>query len=130
MKLTIKGPPRTKKNHGRRRYSRRKRMIVNIPSEAFEDFEARALPQLKIDWMRLARGKPITVPCNVAALFYRDALRGDAVGYYQALADVLQKAGVVKDDVLVEQWDGSRMMKDAERPRIELTITLLPTDET
>ena len=60
---------------------------------------------------------------NVAATFYRDALRGDATGYYQALADLLQAAGIVANDVLCVSWDGSRLAKDAQRPRIEVVLT-------
>jgi len=65
---------------------------------------------------------PITDEVNCRALFYRDALRGDAVGYYQALADALEEAGIVKNDRLIVSWDGSRLLKDADIPRIEVTL--------
>ena len=67
--------------------------------------------------------QPIARPVNCAALFYRDALRGDAVGFYQGLADVLEKAGIVENDKFIVSWDGSRLRKDAARPRVELVLT-------
>lgn len=65
---------------------------------------------------------------NCAAIFYRDANRGDAVGYYQGLADALESAGVLSDDKWIMQWDGTRLAKDAKRPRIEVTLTALDGD--
>jgi len=62
-------------------------------------------------------------PWNCKALIYRDANRGDAVGYYQAVADLLEKLGVVSNDRWIVSWDGSRMLKDAARPRIEVELT-------
>ena len=64
-----------------------------------------------------------TVPVNVSAAFYRDKLTGDAVGYYQALADALEEGRIVENDRLIVSWDGSRLLKDAKNPRIELEIT-------
>jgi glycine/D-amino acid oxidase-like deaminating enzyme len=66
---------------------------------------------------------PIAYPVNCRAIFYRDANRGDAVGYYQGLADVLEKAGVVINDVCITTWDGSRLRKDAANPRVEVELT-------
>ncbi len=121
MRLVIETAPRTKKNHGR--IMRMGRFNKVMPSEAFMAFQGVAVLQLQRAWVGHA---PISVPVNVRARFYRDALRGDAVGYYQALADVLQKAGVVSDDKVIVAWDGSRLDKDAARPRIELEIEELP----
>jgi hypothetical protein len=69
--------------------------------------------------------KPIDSPVNCRALIYRDALRGDAVGFYQAIGDLLQLAGVVTDDKYIVSWDGSRLLKDPVRPRVELELTRL-----
>ena len=117
MRLLIEAAPRTKKNHGSR--MRMGTRTLHLPSEAFLKFQAIAVPQLRRAWAGLPA---ITRPVNVRAMFYRDALRGDACGYYQALADVLERAGVVEDDVLCEQWDGSRLRKDADHPRIEVEL--------
>ena len=66
---------------------------------------------------------PIRLPMNIKALFYREALVGDAVGFYQALADTLEKGGIVENDRLIVSWDGSRLMKDKENPRVEVEIS-------
>jgi Holliday junction resolvase RusA-like endonuclease len=118
LSFTIPGAPRTKKNHGRLvRAGGRHRLI---PSAAFGAWNAVAqVHLLKIDTM------PLLVPVNCRALFYRDALRGDAVGYYQALADALEEARIVENDALIVQWDGSRLLKDAANPRIEVTLETL-----
>lgn len=117
FRCTIVGRCRTKKTSNR--VVRAGRFTKVLPSEAYERWEAAALPQLRI--ARAGR-PPIAEPVNVKATFYRDANRGDAVGYYQALADALERAGVLENDRLIVSWDGTRMSKDAQRPRVELEI--------
>jgi hypothetical protein len=126
--LVIPGAPRTKKTHNRVvRAGGRARVL---PSEAWERWARTAAVTVRADaarrhgpgwWLR-------TFPLagdeyNVAALFYRDALRGDAVGYYQGLADALELAGIVANDRVLVSWDGSRLLLDRADPRVELTIT-------
>lgn len=117
LSFTIPGAPRTKKNHGRIvRAGGRPRML---PSVQFEEWNQVA----QIHMLRLQPRETIQQPVNCRALIYRDANRGDAVGYYQALADALEDARIVHDDVLIVSWDGSRLLKDAANPRIEITLT-------
>lgn len=120
LRLTIEGKPRTKKNSGRI-VPRGSRHII-LPSEAWEVWCKLRAPQIKA---ALSSGglAPIDYPVNCAALFYRDALRGDACGFYQGLADLLQHGGAVIDDRWIVSWDGSRLLKDATRPRVELALT-------
>lgn len=84
---------------------------------------------------------PIKTPVQVFALIYRDALRGDLIGYLESVADALQQPawskpvpgkkvkqirdglGVIVDDNLICSWDGSRLMLDRAAPRVELVIT-------
>jgi hypothetical protein len=108
----INAAPRTKKTSNRVFRGR------VFPSAAYEAFNSLAVPQLR----RQYRGEPIQQPVNCRALFLRDALRGDAVGYYQALADTLEDAGIVANDKFIVQWDGSRLDKDAQNPRIIFTL--------
>lgn len=122
--LTILGAPRTKKNSLRRKWSWKQKRTMSVPSEAYEKWEDAALPQLRI--ARAGRA-PITALVNVKATFYRDADRGDAVGYYQALADALEKAGVLENDRQIVSWDGSRLAKDAKSPRVEVVIEEMAT---
>lgn len=114
LRLVVPGAPRTKKNHGS--------VIVqqgrpkHIPSDPWMRWRDGAMERMRVPGMLPDR------PYNVAALFYRDSDTGDAVGYYQGLADLLQEAGVVSDDKWLVSWDGSRLRKDAAQPRVELVI--------
>lgn len=134
VQLTILGAPMTKKNHGRR--IKRGKRIFHVPSQACTDWTEAAVLQLRQQYDRdpvhfvaikwrgqhvIDRG-PVLMPVNVRALIYRDANRGDAVGYYQAIADALEAAGVVENDRLCVSWDGSRLLKDAANPRVEITL--------
>lgn len=119
--LVVSGAPRTKKNHGS--VIQRGRSRFHIPSAAWTAWTAGAtiLVNGAPMGLRLARAL-IATPVNCRALFYRDANRGDAVGYYQGLADLLEKRQVVEDDVLIVSWDGSRLLKDTANPRVELVL--------
>ena len=120
MKLTLYAAPRTKKNHGFRT-----KQGHQMPSAAYSAWDRVA--QMQIAKWRCAGNGPliraIDYPVNVKALFYREALVGDAVGFYQALADTLEKGGIVENDSLIRSWDGSRLFKDKDNPRIEIEIT-------
>lgn len=89
------------------------------------------MPSLAFEaWNRIAQVALIPVKqrgtiqesVNCRALFYRDRNVGDAVGYYQALADALEDARVIHDDYLIVSWDGSRLLKDCAKPRVEVTL--------
>lgn len=120
-RFTIAGPPRTKKNSSR--ILRMGRFKKVMPSAAFMAWQKVALEQLGKAW---AGRSPICQPVLAVAAFYRDANRGDLLGYQQALADVLEKAGVVKNDALIVGWplpvDGLPLRKDAARPRVVVEL--------
>lgn len=120
LRLVVPGIPRTKKNSGRI-VPRGGRHIL-LPSEAWQLWCDAVAPLLRSSMLRSGLA-PIAEPVNCAALFYRDALRGDACGFYQGLADLLQHGGVVSDDKHIVSWDGSRLLKDSARPRVELVLT-------
>jgi len=127
--FTILGPPRTKKTSNRLvRAGGRARIL---PSKANVGWTNAAVLQLQAAFRKWSRGwvgghGPVSVPVNVRALIYRDANRGDAVGYYQAIADALEAAGVVENDRLCVSWDGSRLLVDRARPRVEITLEPIP----
>lgn len=73
--------------------------------------------------------QPLAVPLNCEALFYREARRGDSVGYVQGLYDLMQEWGIVADDKWITQGDGTRMLIDRARPRVEVTLRVLPAIE-
>jgi hypothetical protein len=124
--FTIYGAPRTKKTHNvlatAGRPGGRGRRIV-LPSKAWE----RWVKDARFDWQYGAVGAfapiAVSVPVNCSALFFCDAARGDAVGYYQGLADLLEKRGVVTNDKLIVTWDGSRLLKDTTTPRVIVVLT-------
>jgi hypothetical protein len=143
ISITVFGAPRTKKNSpqivpalGR---------SVLIPSEAYKEWFREAMKQAAIIRSQLAAAGlelPVTGPVNVRALFYRDRNIGDTCGYYQALGDWLQAprvskrgkrirngAGIIEDDRQIASWDGSRLRKDAENPRIEIEISASTEDQ-
>lgn len=119
--FVITGPPRTKKNHGSR--LQRGDRLLTIPSQAYLDWDAAATVQLK----NQKKGM-ITGALNCRARFYRHALVGDACGFYQALADTLQHAGVIVNDSQIQAWDGTRLLKDAGNPRVEFTLETMLSD--
>ena len=127
LRLTIAGAPRTKKNSQQiimlKRKGQRPRRIVK-PSQAWESWAEHSLPIIAQQIRRSPIRTPLPdQPYNCAAFFYRDADRGDAVGFYQGLADLLEKAGVLSDDKWLVSWDRSRLLIDRENPRVELVLT-------
>ena len=121
MKLTILGPPRTKKNSSI--INTRGGRIQKLPSAAYSAWDRMAQMQLGKYRAQCPNGWMFQRPVNVCAIFYREALVGDAVGFYQALADTLEKGGIVENDRLIVSWDGSRLLKDKDNPRVEIEIT-------
>jgi len=122
MIFVIIGSPRTKKNSQRIFRNKRTGRIRIVPSKSASDWSVKAVEQLRqqnADVLELAR------PLNCKALIYRDALRGDAVNYYQAIADALQESGAVIDDKWITQWDGSRILVDRIVPRVEITLSFV-----
>jgi hypothetical protein len=99
------------------------------------------------EWIRDAEVKfetippfhPVGIPVNCCAIFFRERNAGDAVGYYQGLADFLEVClscrkkpkscrcdtgiRIMEDDRFIVSWDGSRMRKDKENPRVEIALT-------
>ena len=65
---------------------------------------------------------PIESQVSIEAAFYRERADGDAVGYYQGLADLLEKRFILKNDGQIKHWDGTRMLKDKDYPRVEVII--------
>lgn len=115
-------PPRTKKNSGDILCPHQIRGIkfhAIQPSPAYRKWESGCKRAALYD----RTAPPITWDVNCEALIYRESRIGDAVGYYQAIADCLQTLGVVDDDKRIVSWDGTRMLKDAENPRVEIVLT-------
>jgi Holliday junction resolvase RusA-like endonuclease len=119
-RFVIEGKPITKKNSKRivRRGSGRPFLIS---SDAYREWEASAVVQLRMQW----RGKePLEGEWNAAILSYLGPRqRPDASNLYEGPQDALQLAGVVVNDSQIVSHDGSRMTRDPTRPRVEITLT-------
>lgn len=133
--------PATKKNSATIVRAHGSRGIpILLPSEQYQAWEQGALAafegarMIEGAWAKKANGKrqrvyrwlpwpAIDYPVNCRALIYRQANVGDAVGYYQAIGDWLQKAGAVVNDKWIVSWDGTRLRKDSQAPRIEIELT-------
>jgi len=117
MRLTILGAPRTKKNSSRvLTFGTRRKIVPSEPYLRWRDAAVMQIPRA----LRLP-----DQPYNCRLLIYRERRTGDAVGYYQAVADMLEEAGVLSDDKWIVAWDGSRLLHDKHRPRVEIEITPL-----
>lgn len=115
-RLVIHGAPRTKKTSNSLQMHDGRLKVV--PSAAWMAWRDASLPQIP-------KGTLPDQLYNCAALFYRDRATGDATGYYQGLADILEEAGVVSNDKWIESWNGSRRLLDRDNPRVELVISAL-----
>jgi len=134
--FVIHGAPRTKKNSSRvvnigpmcRTCGKRGGFPKVLPSEAYEAWEKEALAQcegIKHHLRRAGFTLPLDGPVSVEVAIYRERDTGDTVGFLQAVGDMLQAAGMVTDDRQIEDWDGSRRLKDSANPRVEVFITIL-----
>ena len=130
-------PPRTKKNSPQ--IVPHMRYAILVPSEAYREWARGCKSALRhlILQDRLERPigeSPIFPICqliNCRAIFYRDRNVGDAVGYYQALGDLLQEdvsrkgepeMKVLSNDKWIVSWDGTRLDKDPANPRVEVVL--------
>lgn len=125
ISFTLNGPPRTKKNHGKVKWSRKKQRKVHVQSDAYyawHDTAASQIPPIRRAVIDAGGELPVESQVHIRALFFRDAERGDLHAYEQALGDFLQNVGFIADDGLIESWDGTRKLIDRENPRIEVEI--------
>lgn len=138
--FVIYSPPRTKKTHSRivtiaKKGSSRCRACGHmpgfpklLPSEAYLEWEESALQQcvgIKLQLARAGVSLPVAGLVSIEAHIYRQTNVGDAVGFYQAIGDMLQAAGILANDRQIEDWDGSRRLVDKHRPRVEVFLSVL-----
>ncbi len=116
--LTVFGIPRTKKNS--QRIIRIKGRVSIQQSAAYKKWEKTCIIKLANN---SKRHKPIDYPVNCKAVFYREKNIGDAVNFYQGIADLLEKHNILVDDKHIRTWDGSKLLKDPVNPRVEITLS-------
>lgn len=121
MRFTLTGKPITKKNHQR---------IVNaggrmriIQAEAYLKYRDACKWQINVLRMNSMR---IASPVNLKCVYYMPTRhRVDLVNLLEATCDILVDAGVLSDDncKIIVSHDGSRVLYDKDRPRVEIEIT-------
>ena len=121
MTITLTGDPRTKKNSPRIiRIGRGSRIL---PSQAYMDYAGECAVQLVA---QRATNAGIDYPVNVACVYYmRTHRRVDLPNLLEATDDILKDNFVVVDDncSVIATHDGSRVLYDKLRPRVEIEIT-------
>jgi Holliday junction resolvase RusA-like endonuclease len=122
--ITIVGKPVTKKNSGRIGRTRSGRPFV-LPSAPYVKWRDQSHLQARRQWFAMF-GRTLAAPCSVAVTVYRARRTGDLDNFLSAAGDLLQYAGVIKNDRLIRSWDGSRLECDPTNPRVEMLITPLP----
>ncbi len=139
--LIITGQPYVKKSNQKVRYNHRIGRSVKYDTKSYKEWHAEALRQLsalgynpqfaKQNKKLKEMGRPvvpakIAEPVNLQCLFFmRTNGRCDLSALYEGIQDVLVEVGLLQDDNwhIVASHDGSGVRKDAERPRMEITIT-------
>lgn len=133
-KFTLPGPCRTKKAHNDAARTGRKCPVCHLGTGRVRVFPS---PQFR-KWQELVARyvatKPelhlfLSRPVNVRSLVFRDREIGDFDGYMNAIGDVLQHVGILLNDKYVAHRDGSRLLKDADDPRVEIVVTVLGPPE-
>jgi len=123
--LVIYGMARTKKNRPimtRAGYNQTGRAVL-LPNKEWVAWAKDAPLKYAGEWPT----RPMTQQVNCAASFYLTPRQGgDALGYYEGLADLLQDRGVLLNDKLIVQWDRSRLLVDAAHPRVEVELEPVP----
>lgn len=117
IELVLPGRPITKKN------SMQKTAHGLIQSKAYRRYESDAIWQIPAA-VRIGLDRP----CNIKAVYFmptRSAV--DLCNLLSATCDVLVKAGVIADDNsrIVVSHDGSRVLYDKDRPRVEIEIEVI-----
>lgn len=128
IKYTIKGDPRTKKNHsmiagsGKRCPECKKFEKIWIrQGHAHDEYSEAA------KWQLHPRPKrPIECMVNVKCIFYMKTRRKvDQLNLLATIDDLLVETKILADDScrIVVGHDGSRVLHDPDNPRVEITIT-------
>lgn len=121
MRLVIEGPPVTKKNSMQMARNKRTGAVFPVQSKPQKAWAEKAVWQIRAQ----SGGSVYACPVNMAAIVYRAKAVGDLLNYLAAVSDALEAAGVVTNDRLIVSLDGSRMLKDADRPRVEVELTVV-----
>lgn len=143
LRVTLPGVCRTKKNH--RRHVQVGGFLKVLPSKQHEEWLEEVLsyaPIIRSQLKQAGAQLPIACEVSVSATIYRDQDQGDLIGYLESIADAIQEPqfndrnkctrkglGLIEDDRQIVCWDGSRMLVDKQRPRVELEIEIIGDEQ-
>ena len=90
-----------------------------LQSKSYRAYEKMALKSL-MEY----QGERFSGSVEVTAHYWlKDNRRPDLNNLMAATADILEKAGVIRNDRDIVSWDGSRIMGVSHNPRVEIIIT-------
>lgn len=117
LHIIIPGAPRSKKNSQEIHWVRGRPRIAQ--SALYRDYAKSCLKNLQ-QWGNVCFKNPVHVKC----LYYvPDKRRRDLTNLLAATHDILEAAGIVENDSLIVNLDGSRIVGvDKENPRVEIEI--------
>ena len=134
IRYVIEAEGRTKKNHQMIAGSGKRCPVCHKPAKqwirqgaAHDNFAELARWQLKP-----VPPRPIDCPVNVKCLFYMATRRRvDSLNLLATIDDLLVDCGILADDNsrIVVAHDGSRVLYDPSRPRVEITITKIAGEQ-
>lgn len=117
--LTIPGTPATKKNSMVARCVNGKPLLLQ--SRSYRAYEKAALQVLKG-----YAGPRFSGPVQVTARYWlKTTRRPDLNNLMASTGDILEKAGIIRNDRDIWSWDGSRIEGCSPNPRTEVTIVAL-----
>lgn len=134
IKYTVLGDARTKKNSQMIAGAGKRCPVCKKPEKQWirqgkphDEFKRRAMEQL-----RPIPATPIESEVNVKCLFYMATRRKvDSLNLLAAIDDLLVDTQIIADDNsrIVVAHDGSRVLYDPQNPRVEITITMLESNQ-
>lgn len=123
-KIIVHGQPITKKNSQQILVNRATGRPFISPSKQYKAYKQ--MCEESIDYT----GDPIDYPVNLECVYYMGTKRKvDLTNLLQATCDILQDVGVLAgdDNTIIRSVDGSTVKYDKDDPRVEITITKLPS---
>ncbi len=133
IKFIISGNPISSKNSIRsgitkqgRNYTYKTKAVKEYMDNGLTELLIQKLPH-KPRQIQVGSIYPISFYVQVSFIFYViDNRKRDLINLIQAPADLLQQAGIILNDYLIVNLDGSRIAGiDKENPRTEIIINIL-----
>ena len=118
--LTLPGRPITKKNSQKIIVNKHTKRPMIIQSDKYRQYERECLLHLAQTVQKCYEG-----PVALQAQYWMPDHKSwpDLIGLLQATSDILQKAGVIKNDKYIIGFDGSKIVGvDKQNPRVEIAL--------